>query len=433
MKRTVFAVSLLFVSLGASAARLPQSVIPNLYSITIAPDLAAETYRGDESIDVDIKEPVSSITMHAIDLDFRDVQVSAAGRNLRGTVTSDAPNEMITLALPEPLPSGPATIRLAFDGRINHLLRGLYLSKTATRKYAVTQFEATDARRAFPCFDEPAMKATFDIELVVDKGDTAISNSPIASDTPEGDDKHRIRFTTTPRMSTYLVAILIGDFQCIEGGVDGTPIRVCGTPGRQKLGAYALSSAEAVIHFYNEYYGIKYPFQKLDLIAIPDFAAGAMENVGAVTFRETALLIDPKTASVGQRKGVAGTVAHEIAHMWFGDLVTMKWWDDIWLNEGFATFMTSKPLAAWKPEWNVELDRANNTVFSLGIDAQRSTRAIRTPAETSEESDGDERGEGRERANHSAVRWRTTWCAGASALCIDRLTCRIAVRAWVST
>src|SRR2546427_3251489 len=175
MKRTVLAVSLLFVSVGVSAARLPQSVIPNHYSITITPDLATETYRGDESIDVDVKEPIRSITMHSIDLDFRDVQVSAAGRNLRATVTSDSPNEMITFALPEPLPIGPATIRLAFDGRISRQLRGLYLSKTATRKYVVTQFEATDARRAFPCFDEPAMKATFDIELVIDKGDTAIS------------------------------------------------------------------------------------------------------------------------------------------------------------------------------------------------------------------------------------------------------------------
>src|SRR5438132_3934206 len=385
MKRTVLAVSLLFVSVGVSAARLSQSVIPNHYAITITPDLAAETYRGDESIDVDVKEPVTSITMHAIDLDFRDVQVSGSGRNLRAPVTSDAPNEMITLALPEPLPNGPATIRLAFDGRINRQLRGLYLSKTAARKYAVTQFEATDARRAFPCFDEPAMKATFDIELVIDKADTAISNSPIVSDAAEGEDKHRIRFATTPRLSTYLVAILIGDFQCIEGGVDGTPIRVCGTPGREQLGGFALSAAEAVVHFYNEYYGIKYPFEKLDLIAIPDFEAGAMENVGAVTFRETALLIDPRTASISQRKGVAGTVAHEIAHMWFGDLVTMKWWDDIWLNEGFATFMTGKPLAAWKPEWRVDLDAVGGTIGSLTIDAQRATRAIRTHAETPEE------------------------------------------------
>jgi aminopeptidase N len=385
MKRIAVALSTLFVSAGALAARLPQTVIPAHYAVSIAPDLAAETYRGDETIDVEVKEPVSSITVHAIGLDFRDVQVSGGGKNLRATVSSDAPNEMITLALPEPLPAGAATIRLAFDGRLNRQLRGLYLSKTATRKYAVTQFEATDARRAFPCFDEPAMKATFDIDLLVDKGDTAISNSRIVSDTPEGEGKHRIRFATTPRISTYLVAILVGDFQCIEGGVDGTPIRVCGTPGREQLGGFALSAAEAVVHFYNDYYGIKYPFEKLDLIAIPDFGAGAMENAGAVTFRETALLIDPRTASIGQRKGVAGTVAHEIAHMWFGDLVTMKWWDDIWLNEGFATFMTGKPLAAWKPEWNIPLDNAAGTVNSLSYDSQRATRPIRTSAETSED------------------------------------------------
>src|SRR5438105_5236546 len=205
------------------------------------------------------------------------------------------------------------------------------------------------------------MKATFDIVLVVDKGDTAISNSSIKSDTAAGE-KHRIQFATTPRMSTYLVAMLVGDFQCVEGGVDGTPIRVCGPPGHQEREQFALEAAQNIVHFYNDYYGIKYPFQKLDLISIPDFEAGAMENAGAITFRETALLIDPKTASIEQKKGVAGVVAHEIAHMWFGDLVTMKWWDDIWLNEGFATFMSVKPVDAWKPEWNAKLGSAGATI-----------------------------------------------------------------------
>src|SRR5207248_3734229 len=192
--------------------------------------------------DVEIKEPVTSITMHAVDLDFRDVQVNGSDRNLRATVTSDAPNEMITLALPEPLPSGPATIRLAFDGRINRQLRGLYLSKTAARKYAVTQFEATDARRAFPCFDEPAMKATFDIELVAHGRETAISNGRIVSETKLDGGGRAVRFATTPRMSTYLVALLVGEFQCIEGGVDGIPIRVCAPPGKEQLGHSALKA-----------------------------------------------------------------------------------------------------------------------------------------------------------------------------------------------
>src|SRR5207248_7803913 len=234
----------------------------------------------------------------------------------------------------------------------------------------------------FPSFDEPAMKATFDITLIVDNGDTAISNAPIASDTPAGEGKHRIQFATTQRMSTYLVAMLVGDFQCVQGAVDGTPIRVCAPAGQEQMGVWALESAQAIVHFYNDYFAIKYPFQKLDLISIPDFEAGAMENAGAITFREIALLIDPRTASTEQRRTVSAIVAHEIAHQWFGDLVTMKWWDDIWLNEGFATFMTAKPLESWHPEWNTQLDSVAGTIGSLSLDSQRATRPIRTPAET---------------------------------------------------
>jgi aminopeptidase N len=385
MKKQIVFFAALFVSTAALAARLPTTVIPNHYAITIAIDLANETFHGEETIDVDVKEPVSSITMHAIGFTFHDVSVTSSGTTTPANVAENAATEMITLALPQPIAAGPATIHIAFDGAINKKLRGLYLSRTKARTYAVTQFEPTDARRAFPSFDEPAMKATFDIALIVDKSDTAISNALIRSDSPEGDRKHRVQFATTPKMSTYLIAMLVGDFQCIEGAVDGTPIRVCTTPGRQQQGQFALEAAQAAVHFYNDYYGIKYPFQKLDLIGIPDFEAGAMENAGAVTFRETSLLIDPQTASISQRKGVAGTVTHEIAHMWFGDLVTMKWWDDIWLNEGFATFMTAKPIEAWKPEWNQKLDTVNGTLGSLGLDSQRATRPIRTPAETSEE------------------------------------------------
>jgi aminopeptidase N/puromycin-sensitive aminopeptidase len=229
------------------------------------------------------------------------------------------------------------------------------------------------------------MKATFDVTLVVDNTDTAISNGAIASDTPAGPGKHAIHFRTTPKMSTYLVAFLVGDFQCVSGGVDDIPIRVCSVPGMQDLGKFAVSAAEASIAFYDKYYGIKYPFGKLDLIGIPDFEAGAMENAGAITFRETALLLDDKTASVERKRGVAGVIAHEIAHQWFGDLVTMKWWDDIWLNEGFATFMAPKPLIAWHPEWRLDLDAVSGTNGSLGVDSSRATRPIRQKAETRNE------------------------------------------------
>ena len=385
MKRILAAAALLLAALPLSAARLPTSVIPDHYAITITPDLVAEKFSGQETIDVDIKEPVDTITLHSAGLELHDVVVASGSKMANPTITFDVPNEMASFKFGQTLAPGRASIRIGFNGVLSAQLRGLYLSKTPTRKYAVTQFEPTDARRAFPSFDEPAMKSTFDITLVVDNGDSAISNGAIASDTPAGPGKHAIRFRTTQKLSTYLVAMLVGDFQCVSGGVDDIPIRVCSVPGMQNLGKFAVSAAEASISFYDKYYGIKYPFGKLDLIGIPDFEAGAMENAGAITFRETALLIDDKTASVERQRGVASVIAHEIAHQWFGDLVTMKWWDDIWLNEGFATFMSNKPLEAWHPEWRVDLDSVNGTNGSLGGDSTRSTRPIRQKAETRNE------------------------------------------------
>ena len=186
-------------------------------------------------------------------------------------------------------------------------------------------------------------------------------------------------------MSTYLVALLVGDFVCREGGADGVPIRICSTPDKRALTAFALSAAEQQVTFFNRYFDIKYPFGKLDIIAVPDFAAGAMENAGAITFRERLLLVDPERSSVDLRKSVASVIAHEIAHQWFGNLVTMKWWDDIWLNEGFATWAANKPLAAWKPEWRMDLNATEETQTALGLDALRSTRAIRTRVSTPDE------------------------------------------------
>jgi aminopeptidase N len=378
--------SIALLSAAATEARLPRNVIPKHYAITISPDLGAETFSGDETIDVDLTEPLQSITLNAIDLDLRGVTAKSGAKTAHGSVsTVDAKGETITLEFDEPIPAGGASLQITFNGKLGKQLRGLYLSKTEKRKYAVTQFEATDARRAFPSFDEPDLKATFDITLVVDEGDTAISNGAMVSDTKRDGGKHAIRFATTPRLSTYLLAMLIGDFRCSEGGIDGIPIRVCSTPGKESLTRFALSAAAAEVHFYNEYFAIKYPFGKLDLIGIPDFEAGAMENAGAITFRESSLLVDESSASFERRSAVANTIAHEIAHMWFGDLVTMKWWNDIWLNEGFATFMTRKPVAAWQPTWHVRLDDVTNTGNSIALDSQRSTRAIRTNAETSAE------------------------------------------------
>jgi aminopeptidase N len=377
MKKRFLLIAL--IALPLSAARLPQTVIPSHYAISIEPNFANDTFRGEETIDVDVKQPVTSIVLHA-------VQLHIAGATVGGMTAApgDGPaEEMISLALPKALPAGPASIRISFDGKLVRQLRGLYLGRSKEKKYALSQFEATDARRAFPSFDEPAMKATFDIALVARGNETAISNGAIVSETKLDGGRRAVRFATTPRMSTYLVALLVGEFQCIEGGVDGIPIRVCAPPGKEQLGRFALKAAEESVGFYDRYYGIKYPFAKLDLIGVPDFEAGAMENAGAVTFRETALLVDERSGSAAAKRRVAGTVAHEIAHMWFGDLVTMKWWNDIWLNEGFATFMSDKPLEPWQPSWHLEQDAARSGHNSISLDSQRSTRAIRTNAETS--------------------------------------------------
>jgi aminopeptidase N len=285
--------------------------------------------------------------------------------------------------VPIRLGAGPASIHITYTGHLNNKLRGFYLSRANNRKYAITQLEATDARRAFPSFDEPAFKATFAVSVTIDSGDTAISNGRVLSDTPgPGAGKHTLKFSTSPKMSSYLVAMAVGDFQCLSGRADGIPIRVCATPDKTRLGQFALEAAEFTMRFYNKYFAITYPFEKLDVVAVPDFAAGAMENTGAIFYRERLLTIDEKNVSIDARRNVAAVLAHEMAHHWFGDLVTMKWWDDIWLNEGFATWMENKPVRTWKPAWGAELVDATDTQRALNLDALQSTRAIRTKAET---------------------------------------------------
>jgi aminopeptidase N len=368
------AVVLIIGATPAAAQRLPDTVVPDHYTLWFEPDLAKETFRGRESIRVTLTEPTTSITLHAADITFGEVTITSGGRTQTAKVTTDARKETATFTVPDRLAEGQATIQITYNGILNDQLRGFYISKANGRKYAVSQMEATDARRAFPSFDEPIYKATYDISMTVPDGDTAISNGKVTSDTPgPRPGTHTLTFARTPKMSSYLVALLVGDFACREGASDGVPIRICSTPDKRDLTGFALEAAAQQLKFYNDYFGIKYPFGKLDIIGVPDFSAGAMENIGAITFRERLLLIDPATASIGARKRVAGIISHEIAHQWFGDLVTMKWWDDIWLNEGFATWMANKPLAAWKPEWRVDLD------------AMKSTRAIRMKVETPEE------------------------------------------------
>jgi aminopeptidase N len=384
MKRTlaILAFALTTFSL-AVAQRLPEVAVPENYKLTFTPDLEKATFEGDETISIKVLKPTSEITLNVADIDFHDVTIASGGSGQKATVKPDKEKEMVVLAVEKPLSAGPATIHITYQGILNDEMRGLYLGKDDQgRKYAATQFEATDARRAFPSFDEPAYKATFDITAVADKGLVAISNQKVVSDTPGPGDRHTVRFATTAKMSSYLAALVVGNFEYVEGEADGIPIRVYGTPGKKEMGRFALESAEHILSYYDKYFNVKYPYGKLDLIGLPDFSAGAMENTGCITFREALLQIDAKQGAVSQKKSIASVIAHEMAHQWFGDLVTMKWWDDVWLNEGFATWMSSKPIEAWKPEWNFDLDAVSSTGGTLNTDSLDSTRPIHQAADT---------------------------------------------------
>src|SRR3982750_515642 len=339
-----------------SAQRLPAGIAPEHYDLAFVVDLAHERFDGTETIRIDVAAPTARIVLNAVDIDFREVTVGSGAGAQKATVTSDAPSQTATLTVPRPIAAGKTDVHIRYAGTLNSQLRGFYISKSKARKYAVTQFESTDARRAFPSFDEPNFKATFSLTVTLDRGDTAIANGKVVSDTPgPAITQHTMVFAPTPKMSSYLVAIAVGDFKCLDGAADGVPIRICATPDKRELGKIALDSAQQILKFYNTYYSVKHPFGKLDVVAVPDFAAGAMENTAAIFYRETDLLADAKSASVDTRKKIASVLAHEMAHQWFGALVTMQWWDDIWLNEGFATWMANKPVAAAHPDWNVDV------------------------------------------------------------------------------
>ncbi|HEV3307221.1 MAG TPA: M1 family aminopeptidase [Candidatus Sulfotelmatobacter sp.] len=367
----------------ATAQRLPEVAVPENYKLIFTPNLEKATFEGDETISVRILKPTSEITLNAVDITFADVTIASGGSTQKATVAPEKDKEEVVLSVKKPLAAGLATIHITYSGILNDEMRGFYIGKDDQgRKYAATQFEATDARRAFPSFDEPNYKATFDITAVADNGQVAISNQKIVSDTPGPGDRHTVRFATTAKMSPYLAALVVGNFEYIEGEADGIPIRVYGTPGKKEMGKFALETAEHVLSYYDKYFSIKYPYGKLDLIGLPDFSAGAMENTGCITFREVLLQIDEKQGSVGLKKTIASVIAHEMAHQWFGDLVTMKWWDDIWLNEGFATWMSSKPIEAWKPEWNFDLDDVSGVGGTMNTDSLANTRPIHQAAET---------------------------------------------------
>ena len=373
--------------------RLPRSVRPTRYDLRLEPDLTTLTFTGDETVTLEVEEATAEIVLNAVDLAFGDATVTnARGESLRGTPIVDEAAERCRITFASSIAPGTWRLRLTFTGILNDKLRGFYRSSYKDpsgepRLMAATQFEATDARRAFPSWDEPAFKAVFAVTLVIDPKLTAVSNTSIVSERAERGRKV-VTFADTMKMSTYLVAFVVGELEATDAVLVGrTPVRVWCVPGKRHLAAFGHEIGVASLRFFEDYYGLPYPSDKLDLLAIPDFAAGAMENLGAITFRETALLVDARAASHSELERVADVVAHENAHMWFGDLVTMTWWNGIWLNEAFATFMEILAVDAWKPEWQRWTTFGVSRAAALSVDGLHSTRPIEFHVEAPRDAD----------------------------------------------
>ncbi len=375
--------------------RLPADATPHRYELTIAPDLDGAEFSGSVAIDLTVHRPTDALTCHAKELSIGEAWVVAdGGQRIDAQPTLDPDTDRVTFALGTTLAPGPAALHVRFDGVLNDKLRGFYRSSYtddagADHTVAVTQFEATDARRAFPCWDEPAHKAVFAVTLEVPDDLLAISNGPELSREPAGDGRVRVRFADTMPMSTYLVAMVVGPLEATAAvDVDGVPLRIVHRPGQGDLAAFALEVGAFALRYFADYYGIVYPGDKMDMVAVPDFAFGAMENLGCVIYRETLLLLDPDSATQAEKMAVVDVIAHELAHMWFGDLVTMRWWNGIWLNEAFATFMEMKCSSAFRPEWERWMHFGRERTTAFDTDALAATRPIEFPVHSPADAEG---------------------------------------------
>src|SRR5436190_5500466 len=404
--------------------KLSKEIVPLEYSIRIVPDVAKFTFAGTEQIKIKATASARELVLNSAELEIANASID--GTQLSpDAIRLDPNNELLTIALPNNLPAGEHVLGLEFSGKITPKGRGFYCMPyqeqgTGAKKIALgTQFEPSDARRFFPCWDEPSFRARFQLTAVVPENWVAVSNMPIESErkinVPEG--SKEVRFQQTPPMSSYLNVFVAGELDEIETKIAGTDtvverytsnpgqkkisrqryksktaplqVRVIATKGKAESGRYALESTAQILQYYNDYFGVRYPLPKLDQIAIPGGFGGAMENWGGITYFESALLFDPKSSSAETKQDIYEVLAHETAHQWFGDLVTMAWWDNLWLNEGFASWMGSKCTAHFNPDWevwlarNIQRDPARRTGIAKEVamegDARSTTHAIQQP------------------------------------------------------
>ena len=370
---------------ATTPGKLPKTVVPAAYDLTITPDIEAGTFRGSVRITLDVREPVRQFVLNSLGLEITHAEIE--GRSGPGLVAvPDVAAQTVTLALEGSQPAGTCVLVLEFTGKLGEQPQGLYVVRYQKDgrelKGLATQFEPADARRMFPCWDEPAFRAAFTLRVELKGSALPLSNMPWqAAEGPSGE-WSKVTFQTTPRMPTYLLALFAGEFERLDDKADGVNLSIFTTPGKREQARYAMEVTKEVLRDFAEYFGTKYPLPKLDQIALPNTGAGGMENWGAIVYREDLLLFDPATSSEAQKQRVYGIVAHEIAHQWFGNLVTMAWWDNLWLNEGFASWMATKQMALRQPAWKPWLRAAAGRESAMRLDARATTHPIQMPVRT---------------------------------------------------
>ncbi|MEY4580803.1 MAG: hypothetical protein RL701_5506, partial [Pseudomonadota bacterium] len=371
---------------AVKALRLPTQARPLAYTLELSVLPKQERFTGRTQISVELSAASDRVWLHGLDLHVSSVHAVVLGQFVRGTYRQENADGLASLHFERALPAGRHLLELRYDAAFDRKLQGLFRVDTQGESYAFTQFEALSARRAFPCFDEPGFKTPFDIWLTVERADVAVSNTRALSEEQAGAYK-RIRFARTKPLPTYLVALAVGPLDIVEsaplpareGRPEPVPLRGIATKQRGPMLGTALSMLAPMLSTLEDYFGVPYPYDKLDIVAVPDFGPGAMENAGLVTFRDSLLLLDPQRASESERRRSAFVIAHELAHQWVGDLVTMRFWDDIWLNEAFATWLQFRVLGHLHPEFNAELELVHDVQDAMLLDGRVTARMIRQP------------------------------------------------------
>ena len=374
----------------ATPGKLPKDVVPAHYSLRLVPDLENGRFAGRVEIEIDVAKPVTSLTLNAANLTFTRAVLLSGNSEAVLSASIDAINETVTLSPGSgEIHPGRHRLSIEYSGPIGRHSQGLYQvpykvregGRLVDKRMLATQFEPVHARKMFPSWDEPAFRATFDVAVEIDKGLTAVSNMPVLREFPVTGGRKEVVFARSVSMPTYLVALFVGEMESVHDEVDGIRLGIYTVKGKASQTAFAMQATKEIVRYFNDYFGERYTLPKLDQIALPGGMGGAMENWGAIVYVESRLLLDPPESSLRLQQQIYGLIAHEVAHQWFGNLVTMAWWDNLWLNEAFASWMAAKTSDKFHPQWRVERRRAGHVEYAMREDARKTTHPVQTPVE----------------------------------------------------